>query len=194
MTDDIKKKWDQKYLEAEEQQGTAVEVLLENLHLLPRQGKALELACGLGANALLLSEQGLDTHAWDLSPVAIERLYRLAQGRKLHVHGEARDILQQPPLPDSFDVIIASYFLDRALIPHIKNALRPHGLLFYQTFTQARVSNAGPQNEEFRLAENELLRLFSDFQIVVYREEGRIGDLARGLRDEAYIVAQKVSS
>jgi len=194
MTDDIRKKWDQKYLESRDQQGIAVEVLQENMHLLPHQGKALELACGLGANALLLSAYGLETHAWDLSPVAVERLHTLAQERGLHVHGEARDILQQPPQPDSYDVIIVSYFLDRAVIPHIKNALRPDGLLFYQTFTQARVSDAGPKNEEFRLADNELLDLFREMHIIVYREEGRTGDLARGLRDEAYIVAQKIRS
>lgn len=192
MTDDIKSKWDQKYLEAAQQQGTAVEVLQENLHLLPRDGKALELACGLGTNALLLSAHGLETYAWDISPVAIDRLHELAQEHGLHVRGEARDILQQPPMPDSFDVIVVSYFLDRTLIPHIKNTLRPNGLLFYQTFTRARVSDAGPQNEAFRLADNELLKLFRDMRILVYREEGRIGDLESGLRDEAYIVAQKI--
>jgi len=34
----------------------------------------LDLACGLGANALRLAELGLKTEAWDLSPVAVERL------------------------------------------------------------------------------------------------------------------------
>ena len=191
MADDIKQKWDQKYLETGEQQGVAVEVLQENLHLLPREGKALELACGLGANALLLSAHGLDTRAWDLSPVAIDRLSALAKERGLRVRAEARDILQHPPEVGSFDVIVVSYFLDRALIPHIKNALRAGGLLFYQTFTRTRVSDAGPQNDDFRLADNEFLELFSELHIIVYREEGRIGELESGLRDEAYIVAQK---
>jgi len=191
MTDDIRKKWDQKYREADQQQGAAVEVLRENLHLLPRQGKGLELACGLGANALLLGVQGLETHAWDLSPVAIDRLKELARERGLNMHCEARDILRQPPEPDSFDVIVVSYFLDRMLIPDIKNALRSNGLVFYQTFTRTRVSDAGPQNEDFRLADNELLKLFSGMHIILFREEGRIGDLESGLRDEACIIAQK---
>lgn len=193
MSEDIREKWDSKYREAGAEQGVAVEVLTENLHLLPRQGKALELACGLGANALLLSAHGLETHAWDLSAVAIERLKVIAGGRGLRLQGEARDVMQNPPPPDSFDVIVVSYFLDRALIPHIQKALRPDGLLFYQTFTRTRVSDAGPQNPDFRLADNELLQLFSAMRILVYREEGRVGDLQRGLRDEAYIVAQKVN-
>jgi tellurite methyltransferase len=194
MTDDIKDMWNQKYREANEPQGIPVEVLQENLHLLPRQGSALELACGLGANALLLSAQGLETHAWDLSQVAIDKLNALAGERELRVHAEARDILRYPPEPESFDVIVVSYFLDRGLIPHIKSALRPNGLLFYQTFTRTRVSDAGPKNEDFRLAENEFLGLFAGMHIVLFREEGRIGDLGRGLRDEAYIIAQKGSA
>lgn len=192
MSEDIREKWDKKYLEAAEGQGAPVEALQENLHLLPRQGKALELACGLGANALLLSAHGLETCAWDLSAVAIERLMMIARGRGLKLHGEARDVLRDPPLPDSFDVIVVSYFLDRALIPHIQKALRLHGLLFYQTFTRTRVGDAGPQNPDFRLADNELLQLFPAMRILVYREEGRVGDLQRGLRDEAYIIAQKI--
>lgn len=191
MDEDIRQKWDQKYLEVEGQHGTAVEVLLENLHLLPPHGKALELACGLGANALVLSANGLETHAWDLSPVAIDRLKTLADHQGLCIYGGARDVLQHPPEPNSFDVIVISYFLDRGLIPHIKSALRPGGLLFYQTFTRTHVSDAGPKNEDFRLADNELLELCSDMRIVVYREEGRIGDLQCGLRDEACLIAQK---
>ena len=187
MSEDIREKWNKKYLEAGEEQGTAIEALQENPHLLPPHGKALELACGLGANALLLSAHGLETCAWDLSSVAIERLKVIAQGRGLKLHGEARDVLQNPPLPNSFDVIVVSYFLDRALVPHIQKTLRPDGLLFYQTFTRTHVSDAGPQNPDFRLADNELLQLFSAMRILVYREEGRVGDLQRGLRDEAYV-------
>ena len=193
MSEDIKQMWDEKYRESHEAQGIAVEVLQENLHLLPRQGRALELACGLGANALLLSAHGLEAHAWDISAVAIERLNTLAHKRGLHIHTKVHDVLLHPPEPASFDVIVVSYFLDRALIPHIVAALRANGLLFYQTFTRTRVSDAGPQNEDFRLANNEFLDLFADMHIVLFREEGRIGDLEHGLRDEAYIIAQKKS-
>jgi tellurite methyltransferase len=193
MSEDIKQMWDEKYRESHEAQGIAVEVLQENLHLLPRQGRALELACGLGANALLLSAHGLEAHAWDISAVAIERLNTLAHKRGLHIHTKVHDVLLHPPEPASFDVIVVSYFLDRALIPHIVAALRANGLLFYQTFTRTRVSDAGPQNEDFRLANNEFLDLFAGMHIVLFREEGRIGDLEHGLRDEAYIIAQKKS-
>jgi hypothetical protein len=85
-----------------------------------------------------------------------------------------------------------SYFLDRAIIPALIAALRPGGLIFYQTFTNQRVSGRGPQRAEFRLGEQELLQLFSGIKILLYREEGCAGDVQKGLRDEAMLVARKV--
>lgn len=52
------------------------QVLLDNSHLLPASGRALDLACGLGANALYLAKRGMTTSAWDLSPVQL-RLYKI---------------------------------------------------------------------------------------------------------------------
>jgi len=169
-----------------------VEVLQENRHLLPGEGRALDLACGLGGNALLLAQAGLETEAWDLSPVAIERLRAEAAAAGLErLHARVRDLEQSPPEAGSFDVICVGYFLERTLAPRLIDALRPGGLLFYQTFTRLAVSERGPSNPEFRLAENELLRLFGPLTLHFYREEGRLGDLSRGLRDLAMLVAEK---
>lgn len=185
-------KWNLRYRQAAEDSGPPVQVLSENRHLLPATGVALDLACGLGANALLLAKHGLDTHAWDISDVAIAHLRASAQRRALSVHAQARDVVAQPPAPTSFDVIVVSFFLERALAPALIAALRPQGLLFYQTYTHARVDDSGPHNPEYRLADNELLRLFSALQVLVYREEGRHGDLGHGWRNQAMLVAKKI--
>jgi SAM-dependent methyltransferase len=155
----------------------------------------LDLACGLGGNALMLAEQGLEVTAWDLSPVAIQRLSEIAGRRGLcNLLAEVRD-LEQSPLPvQSFDVIVVSYYLDRDLVPHIIAALKPGGLLFYQTFTRIALGEQGPSNPEYRLGDNELLQLFGVLKPRVYREENLLGDLAQGTRDVAMLVAQKVES
>ena len=36
-------------------------------------GRALEIGCGTGTNALWLAAQGFDVHAIDVAPLAIER-------------------------------------------------------------------------------------------------------------------------
>ena len=171
---------------------TPAEVLLENRHLLPQRGRALDLACGLGGNALLLAEQGLAVSAWDISPVAIERLQAFADDRGLrNLRAEVRDIERQPFDAESFDVIVVSYYLERGLAPAIMQALRPGGLLFYETFTRIATGDKGPSNPAFRLGDNELLALFSGLTLRVYREEALLGDPAQGSRDIAMLVAQK---
>ncbi len=189
---DVREKWDNIYQGRENSQpGKGDKVLCENTHLLPKSGNALEIACGLGANALVLADSGLQTDAWDISPVAIEQLQAIAIEKGLPLKGEARDVMLRPPAPESYDVIVVSHFLERDLATHIIAALRADGLLLYQTFTRIQVSNSGPKNEAFRLAENELLEMYSSLKILVYREEGHVGDVTKGFRDEALLVAQK---
>jgi SAM-dependent methyltransferase len=188
---EARSKWDAVYGGDKGVPGRPSRVLAENQHLLPDRGEALELACGLGGNAVLLAERGLATRAWDISGVAMARLADYARARGLPLECEARDVVANPPAPDACDVIVVAHFLDRSLIPPLIRALRPGGLVFYQSFTLTRVTDTGPSNPEFRLADNELLALFAGLRVLVYREEGRTGDIARGFRDEAMIVARK---
>ena len=85
--------------------------------------------------SLLPRYRGLDTHAWDFSGIVIERLR--AASPLANLHPAVRDVVQQPPEPGSFDVIVVSRFLDRSLAPALMAALRPGGLLYYQTYTRA---------------------------------------------------------
>jgi tellurite methyltransferase len=191
MTESTREKWDRIYSQTREQAVLAMAVVRENLHLLPESGTGLELACGLAANSFALAEAGFEMDAWDISPVAIEQLNQRAAESGLAVKGEARDVVEQPPAQQHYDLVVVSHFLDRNIIPAIIDCLKPGGLIFYQTFTQTRVSEGGPGNMEFRLADNELLQLFKDFKVLVYREEGCQGDTSKGFRNEAMLVAQK---
>jgi tellurite methyltransferase len=184
---DIREKWNERYRAATGKR-QASRVLSENLHLLPGAGRALDLACGLGGNALLLAEQGLEVDACDIADVAVAALQSVATKRQLPVRAQVRDVEASPPGPGTFDVIVVSHFLERGIIPDLIQALRPGGLIYYQTFTRQRVSDRGPQREEFRLDEQELLQLFSGLQVLFYREEGCVGDVQQGFRDEAMFI------
>jgi 2-polyprenyl-3-methyl-5-hydroxy-6-metoxy-1,4-benzoquinol methylase len=186
----MREKWDERYRQAVTAV-TAAAVLTDNAHLLPLNGTALDLACGLGGNALALARHGLETHAWDISPVAIERLQAEARREELSVHTEVRDVERAPPPPESFDVIVVSHFLERSLCPALTAALKPGGLLFYQTFSRERVSDEGPKNPDYRLAPGELLALFPWLRPLVYRDEGWVGDPTQGFRNQALLVAKK---
>lgn len=182
-------KWDARYADTVET--PPARVLSENVHLLPHRGTALDLACGLGANALLLAGRGLQVYAWDSSSVAIDKLRALAQARSVTLEAEVRDVVQRPPEPGRFDVVVVSHFLDRGLIPHLIAALRAEGLMFYQTFTRRRLDGHGPRNPDYLLGDGELFAMFSPLQLMVYREEGIVGDTERGFRGQALLVARK---
>lgn len=192
MQENRQEKWSRRYAAAEGEP-QAAQVLREYYHLLPASGDALDLACGLGGNAWLLAQAGLNVQAWDLSSVAIDALWSRTETASLSLQATVRDVNVQQPTPVSFDVIVVSYFLQRELAPALCAALRPGGLLFYQTFVKDKVSQQGPSNPEFLLAENELLTMFAELRIRVYREEGTLGNTTQGLRNEALFVGQKIS-
>ena len=170
--------------------GDPARVLTDYAHLLPAAGTALDLACGLGSNALYLAARGLEVAAWDIAATAIERLR--ADAGNLPVHAAVRDVTAAPPPPGAFDVVVVARYLDRELCSAIAASLRPGGLLYYQTFVRDKAGDRGPSNPDFLLADNELLRLFADLRVRAYREEGRLGDTSRGFRDEAMLVAQRM--
>ncbi|WP_260292539.1 class I SAM-dependent methyltransferase [Sedimenticola hydrogenitrophicus] len=184
-------KWDSRHAEAESL-GRVATVLEQNIHLATAGCRALDLACGRGANALFMATSGLEVTAWDLSPVAIGRLERAAGEQGLVINTAVRDVIAIPPEPRSFDLILVSFFLERSLAPVIAAALRPGGLLFYQTYSRVAVSDEGPSSEQFRLDDNELLTLFPTLKVRVYREERLLGDTRRGWRNMAMLVAQRV--
>jgi len=87
---------------------------------------------------------------------------------------------------------VVSHFLERSLCPAIAAALKPGGLLFYQTFCAERVdSSYGPTNPDFCLQKNELLRLFAALETIIYSEAGSLGDITQGLRDRALLIARR---
>jgi tellurite methyltransferase len=168
-------------------------VLADHTHLLPAKGIALDLACGRGGNALLLAAHGLETHAWDYSATAIEQLNTLATKHKLQLECAVRNVVKLPPEQARFDVIVVSRFLERRLAPALVQALRPGGLLYYQTFTRDKMISAGPNNPDFLLRPNELLQLFVGLQVCFYREDARFGDPERGSRNEAEFIGASMT-
>ncbi len=188
MDDEAVEHWNKRYSVSDQLPPVAM-VLSRYRHLLPQTGVALDLACGLGSNALFLAEQGLETHAWDISSSAIAKLQRQSDEKNLGLAVAVRDVVDCPPEPLSFDVIVVSRFLDRALTPALHAAIRPGGVLFYQTFVVG--NTGGPSNPDYLLTEGELLRLFRGMQVRAFEDAGKCGRVAEGFRNESYIVVQK---
>ncbi len=186
------KKWNEAYQIADIALAVPVQVLSENKHLLPvTKGDALDLACGRAGNAIYLAKYGFDVDAVDISPVVLEHVEQFANEHSLSISCQCRDIESEGLSDKKYDVIVVSYFLNRELFPQIISALKPKGILFYQTWSQQKVDDSGPGNPVFRLQAGELLELSKPLRPIYYREEGGQGDQSKGNRNIAALVAIK---
>lgn len=182
-------KWDRIYLSRTEQPAQPDKMLMSLEHLLPRTGRALDLACGTGGNSLWLAARGLDVDAWDISDVALEQLTTAAQSQGLALSTRKVDLNLTSPPEETWDLIVVNRFLDRDLAAAIAAALAEGGLLFYQTFTREKVNEGGPRQKDYLLEPSELLALFPTLRVLVFHDEGTVGDTSRGLRNLSCLLA-----
>jgi 2-polyprenyl-3-methyl-5-hydroxy-6-metoxy-1,4-benzoquinol methylase len=136
-------------------------------------GRALELACGLGHNAIWLARQGWLVDAVDVSSVGLDRAKELASVAGVEVNWIAADLDEYVPAAAIYDVVVMFRFLDRARLPGvIEKALRPRGRLVYETFTTAHLlrPDSHMRNPVFALSPGELPRLFPNFELLSYQE------------------------
>ena len=97
-------------------------------------GRALDLACGEGRNAVWLAERGWRTTGVDFSDVALAKAGRLAASRGVEVEWVLADVLAFEPEPGTFDLVAVLYLqlphdeLARAL-RLASDALAPGGTL-----------------------------------------------------------------
>jgi 2-polyprenyl-3-methyl-5-hydroxy-6-metoxy-1,4-benzoquinol methylase len=154
---------------------------------------AIDVACGDGRNARALAELGFAVDAVDLSDVVIERLRVAAAETGLRVVARAID-LERDALPaNAYDVVVCMNYLQRNLFDALGAALRPGGLLLYETFAQAHVEELGRTfNPAFVLGHNELLRAFGDLHVVHYREG--VAERRGGPRGVASLVARRLAA
>ena len=153
--------------------------LLEHEHLLPPEGEALDVACGRGRNAVWLASRGLRTLALDRDVDAVQFVRDEAERHHVPLRAEVMDLeAEESSLPSgAFDVIVVVHYLHRPLFPSLKAALRPGGLLVYETFTRDQAQRGKPTNPAFLLEPGELRELVQPLAIVVEREgdfEGKL--------------------
>jgi SAM-dependent methyltransferase len=97
-------------------------------------GRALDLACGEGRNAVWLAERGWRTTAVDFSDVALAKAAQLAASRGVEVEWVLADVLELVVEPRTFDLVAVLYLqLPHQQLVHAlrvaSDALAPGGVL-----------------------------------------------------------------
>jgi SAM-dependent methyltransferase len=171
-------KWDARYRDgAYESRPHPTALLAEWLPRLPR-GRALDVACGAGRNALYLAANGYNVAALDISGVALDRGRRAAAERRLEVDWLREDLDEDPSraLPAGpFDLIVWVRYVHRTLMPHLLARLAAGGALLCEQHLATDMPVAGPSSAGFRLSPGELQSSVSGLRIA-YSYEGLVVD------------------
>lgn len=131
-------------------------------------GDVLDVACGSGRHARLLLASGFRVEA-------VDRDVRGVAGLTGHPRVTLRQAdLENAPWPyaaGSFDGIVVTRYLHRPLFPRLCEALRPGGVLIYETFMLGQERYGHPSNPAFLLQPGELRRAINgDMNVLAYEE------------------------
>jgi tellurite methyltransferase len=166
-------KWDERYRSgAYEDRTHPTALLAEWLPHLPR-GRALDVACGAGRNALFLAANGYAVDALDISAAGLDRGREDAARRKLGVNWLCGDLEDTPDtvLPNGpYDLIVWVRYVNAVLLPPLAARLAPGGHLLCEQHLVTSAEVVGPKSGAFRLQPEELRRSASALRVVHYRE------------------------
>jgi tellurite methyltransferase len=142
--------------------------------LAPRRAepaRALDVAMGPGRHAVALARAGFNTFGVDARFDAVRDAMLAAEAAGGRVHGWCADLTEHPLPSARFDVIVVTRYLQRDLFPALRAAVRPGGVVLYETFTTAqRALGWGPASPDHLLEPGELLRSFEGFEVLFYEE------------------------
>lgn len=128
---------------------------------------ALDVACGTGRNAVHLALHGFDVTGIDHLPDALDRARDLAHRSGVRIHTRHEDLERSGVLTGvQVDVVVVVRYLDRNLFPALAAALRPGGMLVYETFTVEQRRLGHPRNPLYMLQPGELRAAFSALEIL----------------------------
>ena len=131
-------------------------------------GRALDLACGTGHNALWLAQLGWRVKAIDGSATAIEILRSRAVGAGVTIDARVADFEKSGFTiePACYDLIAMCYYFQRNLIEQCREGLVPGGVMV----AIALLIEPGKEHSAFRLQPGELRGYFADWKILRYSE------------------------
>ena len=116
-------------------------------------GRAIDLACGEGRNAVWLAEHGWQAVGADFSEVGLQKARELANARGVSVEWVAADLLEYRPEPRAFDLVLVFYLQVPAgerqpILRAAADAVAPAGtfLLVAHDSTNLQHGHGGPPN------------------------------------------------
>jgi SAM-dependent methyltransferase len=154
--------WDKRYKEGFYDGAVNPHRLLEKFwHLLPANGRVVDIAMGTGRDLLFLARRGFRVCGLDRSWEGLKLATDFFHKNDLDLQAIQADALKLPLKRDCFDGVIVFYFLERAIMGELVSLLRPGGVLIYETFLKRQNEIDRHRNPAFLLDDNELPGYFA---------------------------------
>ena len=173
--------WDARYAERERVwSGNPNGALLAEIADLP-PGRALDVGCGEGADAIWLAERGWVVTAIDVSRVALDRAAAASQERAVEVTWLRTGLLEAHLPPAGFDLVSAQYpavpRTDGARAEHaLMEAVAPGGTLLVVHHVDFGAHQSGGPHfdpEAFVHVEDVHARLGAEWTVELFEERSR---------------------
>ena len=135
--------------------------------LVPDGASVLDVACGSGRHARWFGARGARVTALDRDAAALAAL-REGPGGAAEVIVADIESAPWPLAGRSFDAVVVTNYLWRALLPQIVASVGAGGVLIYETFARGNETVGRPANPDFLLVPGELLRATAGLRTVAY--------------------------
>mgnify|MGYP000860271905 CR=1 FL=1 len=163
-------KWNARY--AEQSAGAAREIsacLREWVEHAP-PGRALDIACGTGRNAIFLASRGFVVEALDISALALAQARQAAGAAGAQVDWIERDLDEGLAVVGPYQLVIQLHYVNAAITRSVPSLLAPGGVFICQQHLQTSEAVGGPQSSQHRVAAGELPQLAAGLEILHYAE------------------------
>ncbi len=186
--------WDKRYKEGDKHRNKEPSQLLTDWTPNLPPGKALDVACGAGRNAIHLAKKGYSVDAIDFSEEALKIARRRAKKENVKVNWILADLDKYEFAKEKYDLVVVSYFHHQGRLSDIKKTLKHGGFIVYEHHINTTdPMDHGPKDSKYRFEPNELLNSFSDFQVLDYQEGVGLDD-AKSKSAVAKIVVRKTKT
>ena len=135
-------------------------------------GRALDVACGEGRNAVWLASKGWRVTGADFSRAGLAKAQRLATDRGVEVTWVEADVVEWRPATASFDLVVVMYLhlpaeQRRRALAHAAAALAPGGVLLVVGHDTSNLlkGTGGPQDPAVLFTPEEIVEDLSGLQI-----------------------------
>ena len=125
-------------------------------------GTVLDVACGSGRHAKFFLSKSINV-------VAVDRKPRQIPGARF-VLADLENGNSWPLPGEQFEGVVVTNYLYRDIFPEILKALKPEGVLIYETFMAGNERYGRPSNPEFLLRPGELLEVFAGLEVRAFEE------------------------